>query len=182
MALLLGRRKPHKPPLYTQPRWLQRRGRFRPPRPAEPVWTSISVQQEGTIAANNASLNIAVAVTNRTVAPIHVSFACGFAPVIVTVTPVNGQGVLWTQDSTSCPPTTARDDPHQINPGASYTFTYTAPLSQYGAEVGHGGFHVGEYRVIATYNWHQGTIDQVESNLSSVLYGKATGETTITIR
>lgn len=151
-------------------------------RAAEPVWTSISVQQEGAIAANNASLNISVTVTNRTSAPIHISFACGFAPVIVQVIPVNGQGVLWAQDSYSCPPTTAQDDPHQIDRDVSYTFTYTAPLSQYGAEVGHGGFHVGEYQVIAKYTWHQGTIDQIEADPPSVLYGKATGETTISLR
>lgn len=150
-------------------------------RAAEPVWTSISVQQEGTIAESNVNLNIAVTITNRTSAPIHVFYTCGYAPVIVTVTPVNGQGVLWTQDTYSCPAGITNEDPHQINPSASYTYTYVAPLSQYGAEVGHGGFHVGEYQVIAKYSWHQRTLDQAGTD-PSVLQGKATGETTISLR
>ncbi|HEY1387642.1 MAG TPA: hypothetical protein VGF38_03780 [Ktedonobacterales bacterium] len=149
-------------------------------RAAEPVWTSISVQQEGTIAENNVSLKIAVTVTNRTSAPIHIFFTCGYPPVIVQVIPMDGQGVLWTQDTVGCLGL-AREDPHQIASGAAYTFTYTAPLSQYGAHIGHGGFHVGEYQVIAKYGWHQGAIDQVETD-PSLLYGKATGETTITLR
>ena len=151
-------------------------------RAAEPVWTVISIQQKGTIAENNVSLNIAVTVTNRTAAPIHVFYTCGYAPVIVQVIPMGGQGVLWTQDTYSCPPSPAREDPHQIDSGSAYTFTYTAPLSQYGAEIGHGGFHMGAYQVNAKYSWHQGTLDQVETDPSSVLHGKATGETTITIQ
>lgn len=147
---------------------------------AAPVWTSINVQQEGTIAENNVSLNIAVTVTNRTSAPIHIYFTCGYPPVIVQVIPMDGQGVLWTQDTVGCLGL-AREDPHQIASGAAYTFTYTAPLSQYGAHIGHGGFHTGDYRVIAKYGWHQGAIDQVETD-PSLLYGKATGETTITLR
>lgn len=149
---------------------------------AEPTGTTMSIQQEGTIAEDNVSLNIAVTVTNRTTAPIHVFFTCGYAPVIVQVIPMNGLGILWTQDTYSCPLGLAHEDPHQIDPGAAYTFTYTAPLSQYIAEIGYSGFHTGAYQVNAKYSWHQGTIDQVETNPPSVRYGNATGETTITIR
>ncbi|HEX5441290.1 MAG TPA: hypothetical protein VFW76_10425 [Ktedonobacterales bacterium] len=150
-------------------------------RAAEPVWTSISVQQEGTIAENNVSLNIAVTVTNRTSAPIHIHFTCGYPPVIVQVIPMDGQGILWTQDTVGCPSHATREDPNTIDPDSSYTFTYTAPISQYVAELGYGGFHPGDYQVIAKYGWHQGAIDQVETD-PSLLYGKATGETTITLR
>ena len=149
-------------------------------RTAEPIWTDISVTQEGMLATDNARLQIAVTITNRTSASIHVSYTCGYAPVIMQVIPVNGQGLLWTQETYSCPLQPSRDD-QEITPGAAYTYRYTAELSSYAAHLGNGDFHPGDYRVTATYSWHQGTLNQL-GTVSTLLYGKATGETTTTLR
>lgn len=149
-------------------------------RATELVWTDISVTQEGTIAANNARLQIDITITNRTTMPIHIVRPCGYEPVIVQMIPVNGQGLLWTQDTYSCPLQPGKDD-SEIAPGAAYTYQYKADLSGYAARVGHGGFHPGEYRVTARYAWHQGAADHL-GTVTTLLYGKATGETITTLR
>lgn len=147
---------------------------------AEPVWTDINVTQEGAVAANNVRLLIAITITNRTTVPIHIVRPCGYEPVIVQVIPVSGQGALWTQDTYSCPLQPGKDD-RAIAPGATSTYQYTVDLSGYAARVGHGGFHPGEYRVTAKYTWHQGAADQL-GTVTTLLYGKATGETITMLR
>jgi hypothetical protein len=176
LALSLTACGPSGPPavaLATQTAGARQTAAAQATRGAAPVWTDIAVRQEGTIATSNATLRIGVTITNRTAVAIHVVHDCHYAPVIVRVWAVDGQGPGWTQDTSSCPLKPGIDD-KEVAPGSSYTYTYTADLSAFAAREGQA-FHTGAYRVMAEYHWHQGTQAQAEAT-PTLLYGEEKAE------